>query len=171
MQPRNPYPHDEAGIPGALGRGQSMGVALGNFFKFWAYLSTVFGAIIAGEHPLPFRPHPYALTANPPPQDQYLGKFKTVVASVPIYVVGMVILVATSAPVGLRANAGMGGLITAMITVGLGTGGLKACIAPMCAEQNPDSEARVKTLKSGERVVIDPNLTSARVFMWWVWEV
>lgn len=104
------------------------------------------------------------------PQDQYLGKFKTVIASTPIYVIGMVVLVATSAPVALRANAGMGGLITAMITIGLGTGGLKACIAPMCAEQNPDTEAHVKTTKSGERVVVDPNLTSARVFMWLVLE-
>ena len=99
-------------------------------------------------------------------QDQYLGKFKTIIASTPIYIAGMVILVATSAPVALRANAGMGGLITAMITIGLGTGGLKACIAPMCGEQIQGADTHIKVKKSGERVVVDPKLTSARIFMW-----
>ena len=99
-------------------------------------------------------------------QDQYLGKFKTIIASTPIYIAGMVILVATSAPAALRANAGMGDLITAMITIGLGTGGLKACIAPMCGEQILGSDTHIKVKKSGERVVVDPKLTSARIFMW-----
>jgi hypothetical protein len=46
---RNPYPYSVSGIPGALGRGQSTGVALSNFFKFWAYFCTVIGAVVAGE--------------------------------------------------------------------------------------------------------------------------
>jgi hypothetical protein len=31
-----------------LGKGQAVASALGNFFKFWAYASTVIGAIVAG---------------------------------------------------------------------------------------------------------------------------
>ena len=41
----NPYGGE---LPGALGEGQSVATALGNFFKFWAYTSTIIGAIVAG---------------------------------------------------------------------------------------------------------------------------
>lgn len=44
----NPY-DPESDLPGALGKGQAVATALGNFFKFWAYASTVIGAIIAGN--------------------------------------------------------------------------------------------------------------------------
>lgn len=43
----NPYAPG-SDLPGALGKGQAVATALGNFFKFWAYASTVIGAIIAG---------------------------------------------------------------------------------------------------------------------------
>lgn len=98
--------------------------------------------------------------------DQYLGKFKTIVYSVPIYVAGMIILVATATPSSIKSNAAMGGLVTMMILVGLGTGGLKACIAPLSGEQNPTMQSYVTTTKKGERVVVDSTLTSASIFMW-----
>lgn len=44
---RNPYAPG-SDLPGALGRGQAVASALGNFFKFWAYASTVIGAVVAG---------------------------------------------------------------------------------------------------------------------------
>lgn len=44
----NPY-DPGSGLPGALGRGQATASALGNFFKFWAYASTIIGAIVAGN--------------------------------------------------------------------------------------------------------------------------
>jgi len=47
---RHPYPFDpDTGIPGALNKGQAVGAALGNLLKFWSYLCTVLGAIVAGE--------------------------------------------------------------------------------------------------------------------------
>lgn len=45
---RNPY-LPGADLPGALGKGQAIASALGNFFKFWAYASTIVGAVIAGK--------------------------------------------------------------------------------------------------------------------------
>lgn len=63
----------------------------------------------------------------------------------------------------------MGGLVATMILVGLGTGGLKACIAPLSAEQNTSVGLHIKTLKSGERVVVDAQLTNASIFMWYYW--
>ncbi|KAJ0308629.1 hypothetical protein COL516b_003173 [Colletotrichum fioriniae] len=58
-----------------------------------------------------------------------------------------------------------------MITIGLGTGGIKANVTPMCAEQYQNSHPVVKTLKSGEEVLVDPELTVQRLFMWFYWVV
>lgn len=145
---RNPYPYNANGIPGALGRGQSTGVALGNFFKFWAYFCVVIGAIVC---------------------DQWLGKFKTIVAATPLYVLGMIILVLTSTPFAIEGGASMGGLVVAIITIGIGTGGLKACIAPMCGEQFPLLKSYVRVNKHGVREVVDVKMTSTRVYLWYYW--
>ncbi|KAF4780903.1 putative POT family protein [Colletotrichum scovillei] len=145
----NPY-DPTSNLPGALGWGQAVATALGNFFKFWAYASTVIGAIIA---------------------DQYLGKFKAILAACAVYIVGLIILVATSTPASIMNGAGFGGLIAAMIAIGLGTGGIKANVTPMCAEQYQNSHPVIKTLKSGEEVLVDPELTVQRLFMWFYWVV
>ncbi|KAJ5119652.1 hypothetical protein N7448_010321 [Penicillium atrosanguineum] len=145
----NPY-DPGSDLPGGLGKGQAIASALGNFFKFWAYASTVIGAIIA---------------------DQYLGKFKAITLSLGIYIVGLIILVTTSTPAAINSGAGYCGLITAMIIIGLGTGGIKANVTPMCAEQYQSTEPMIKTLDSGERVVVDPELTIERLFMWFYWVV
>jgi POT family proton-dependent oligopeptide transporter len=145
----NPYAPG-SGLPGALGKGQAVATALGNFFKFWAYASTIIGAIVA---------------------DQYLGKFKAILVASSVYIVGLVILVTTATPSALQNGAGFGGLIAAMITIGLGTGGIKANVTPMCAEQYQNARPVLKTLKSGEKVVVDPELTVQKLFMWFYWVV
>lgn len=101
--------------------------------------------------------------------DQYLGKYKTILASSPIYIGGLVLLVATATPAAIRAGASMGGLVSSMILIGIGTGGLKACIAPMCGEQNTEKGQHVETLETGETVLVDHDLTTARIFMWYYW--
>ncbi|KAG2421727.1 hypothetical protein HFD88_005703 [Aspergillus terreus] len=146
---KNPY-DPGAELPGALGKGQSIATALGNFFKFWAYASTVIGAIVA---------------------DQYIGKFKAILVACGVYFVGLVVLVATATPTSIKSGAAFGGLVTSMVIIGLGTGGIKANVTPFCAEQYQKVHAYVKTLKSGERVVVDPNLTVERMFMWFYWAV
>ena len=78
----------------------------------------------------------------------------------------MIIVVATATPASIKNNAAFGGLLAGMICVGIGTGGLKACIAPMCGEQNTEQGEKVTTLKSGEEVIVDGKLTSQRIFMW-----
>ncbi|KAH0345867.1 hypothetical protein KCU83_g7556, partial [Aureobasidium melanogenum] len=126
---KNPH-HPGSDLPGALGKGQAVATALGNFFKFWAYASTVIGAVIA---------------------DQYLGRFKTIAVACGVYIFGLVILVATLTPAGIESGAGFGGLIAAMVVIGTGTGSIKANVTPMCAEQYRPETAHVKTLKSGEQ--------------------
>ncbi|KAJ5062757.1 POT family-domain-containing protein [Bipolaris maydis] len=146
---KNPHnPHSD--LPGSLGRGQAVATALGNFFKFWAYASTVIGAIVA---------------------DQYLGRFKTIALGCGVYIVGLVVLVATSTPAGIQSGAGFGGLVTAMVVIGLGTGSIKANVTPMCAEQYEPDVAYTKQLATGEWVIVDPELTVERMFNWFYWAV
>ncbi|KAE8383724.1 POT family-domain-containing protein [Aspergillus bertholletiae] len=146
---KNPYVPG-ADLPGALGRGQAVASALGNFFKFWAYASTILGAVVA---------------------DQYVGKFKAIVIASGVYIVGLTILVATATPAAINGGSAFGGLVASMVIIGLGTGGIKANVTPFCAEQYKRGSAFVKTLKSGERVVVDPELTVERMFMWFYWAV
>lgn len=56
--------------------------------------------------------------------------------------------------------------ILGMIIMGLGTGGFKPNISPLVAEQIVSQKMKVTTTKSGERVIIDPAVTAARVYNW-----
>jgi POT family proton-dependent oligopeptide transporter len=100
-----------------------------------------------------------------------VGKFKAITISLGTYIIGLVILVGTSTPAGLQSDSGFGGLIASMVIIGLGTGGIKANVTPMCAEQYQNAELVLKTIKSGERVIVDPELTVQRLFMWFYWVV
>ncbi|KAK9379358.1 POT family-domain-containing protein [Kockiozyma suomiensis] len=130
--------------PGAIGLGQSKASALNYFFQFWCYVTPILGAIIA---------------------DQYLGKYKTICIFSGIYAVGLLIIFTTSLPVAIDAGASLGGLITAMIVIGLGTGGIKSNVSPLIAEQYTNTKKFVKELKSGERVIVDPAVTIQSLFM------
>lgn len=117
---------------------------LTNFFQFWCYVTPVLGAVIS---------------------DQYLGKYWTIFYSALIYIVGNLILFLTSLPVAIENGAALGGLVTAMIVIGLGTGGIKSNVSPLIAEQYDNTVPFVKTLKSGERVIVDPATTIKRIYM------
>lgn len=95
--------------------------------------------------------------------DQYLGKYWTILYSAIIYMVGILILFLTSLPVAIEHGAALGGLITSMIILGLGTGGIKSNVSPLIAEQYENTTAFIKTLKSGERVIVDPPTTITRI--------
>ncbi|KAK6532044.1 hypothetical protein TWF694_003207 [Orbilia ellipsospora] len=130
--------------PGALGLGQHGATGLVTFFQFWCYVTPIFGAIVA---------------------DQYLGKYKTIVYFCMIYIVGLIVLFVSSLPFSLEAGSGLGGFICAIILIGLGTGGIKANVSPLIAEQYTRKKMAVKTLPSGERVILDPALTIQRIYM------
>ena len=90
----------EGGIrPGALGLGQSQATALSYFFQFWCYVTPILGAIVA---------------------DAWLGRYNAIMLFSMVYIVGLIILFTTSLPGSLDNGAGLGGLVTAMIILGLG---------------------------------------------------
>ena len=91
--------------------------------------------------------------------DQYLGRYNTIVLFALIYIVGLVILFATSLPHSIGAGAGVGGFITSIILIGIGTGGIKSNVAPLIADQYTRKKMAISTNKKGERVILDPTLT------------
>lgn len=132
--------------PGALGRGQQAATGLGTFFSFWCYVTPLFGAYIA---------------------DTYLGRYNTVMYSIGIAILGHIILIISAIPGVLKSHGGsFAAYIIAIIVFGAGTGGFKPNISPLIAEQIVKEKLRVSTDKKGNKVIIDPAVTSARIYNW-----
>ncbi|KAK5816327.1 POT family-domain-containing protein [Linnemannia elongata] len=147
------YPYTDvrgADHPGAIGKGQQTATALNYFFQFFCYVTPILGAIVA---------------------DQYLGKYKTICVFCGIYMIGVLVLVLTSIPAAILANAALPGLVIAMIIIGLGTGGIKSNVSPMVAEQYQGTKQTVKTLESGEKVIVCPDVTVQSIFNWFYWSI
>ncbi|TIA88603.1 hypothetical protein E3P99_02499 [Wallemia hederae] len=136
---------------GALGLGQQAATGLGDFYTFWCYFTPLIGAIFG---------------------DTY-GRYRTVWVSTGLYITGLIILTLTSIPPSLATGkAGpLAGLIVFQIISGLGTGGIKSQISVILAEQTNSSAAYVRTESTGERVIVDPNVTVQRLMNWFYWSI
>lgn len=128
---------------GMLSLNQQGATALSYFFQFWCYVTPIFGAWVA---------------------DTYWGKLKTIIWFSVLYTIGIFILFITSLP-SMSENTSLGGYVTAIIIIGIGTGGVKSNVSPLIADQVPKTLPVIKVLKSGERVIQDPNITIQNVFM------
>lgn len=65
--------------------------------------------------------------------------------------------------IGGEASTGL--FILSLVITGTGTGGFKANISPLVAEQYRRRKPFIDTTKSGERVIVDPVLTTSRIYM------
>ncbi|KAG7664768.1 uncharacterized protein J8A68_001723 [[Candida] subhashii] len=129
---------------GMLGLNQKGATAVSYFFQFWCYVTPIFGGWLA---------------------DTYWGKFKSIFVFCCIYVVGILVLLITSIPSITSQKVALGGFIVAIIIIGLATGGVKSNVSPLIADQIPKHKPYIKVTKSGERVIVDPNITIQNVFM------
>lgn len=129
--------------PGKLGLDQNGATALSYFWQFWCYVTPIFGAWVA---------------------DTYFGKYLTICIFSGVYIVGILILFVTSLPL-ISKDGSVAGFALAVVIIGIGTGGVKSNVSPLIADQVPKFRPHVKTLKSGERVVVDSNITVQNVFM------
>ncbi|CRG92415.1 Peptide transporter PTR2 [Talaromyces islandicus] len=84
---------------------------------------------------------------------------------------GVLILFVTSFPMSLDKGAGLPGLIVALVLIGLGFGGIKSNVSPLIAEQYSRKPLRTHTLESGEKVIIDPNLTIQTIYGRYYWVI
>jgi proton-dependent oligopeptide transporter, POT family len=58
-----------------------------------------------------------------------------------------------------------------MLIIAVGSGGIKANVSPLVADQYRQDRPFVKTLSSGERVIVDPNVTIGRIYSLFYWSV
>ncbi|KAF8878530.1 peptide transporter PTR2A, partial [Infundibulicybe gibba] len=128
------------GQSGALGMGQRASTGLTTFYQFWCYITPLLGAWIA---------------------DTYLGRFNTICVAVTVALLGHIILIIPAIPGVIEKSSAIGAFSVALIIMGLGTGLFKANISPLIAEQYKRTKLFVITIKSGERVIVDPALTIA----------
>ncbi|KAH9072987.1 putative MFS peptide transporter [Lactarius deliciosus] len=134
------------GVSGALGQKQETSTGLTTFLQFWAYVTPLLGAYIA---------------------DEKWGRYNTIAVSVAIALVGHIVLIISAIPpVIVHPNGALAALCVAIVIMGLGTGGFKANISPLVAEQQRFVRPFVSQTKSGERVIVDPSLTTSRIYMY-----
>ncbi|KAF1927278.1 MFS general substrate transporter [Didymella exigua CBS 183.55] len=142
-------PHYHAGeTPGALGLGQSVATRIYCAFFILYYTAPTLFAIVA---------------------DSWLGHFTTLVISAIIYCLGCTVLTVSSIPGQLNKGWGLPGLILAMGLIALGNGGFRAIMVPFIADQYTEKKAVVKTLKSGEEVITDRQLTLQYIYSLYFW--
>lgn len=99
--------------------------------------------------------------------DAHWGRYKTIHLAIVCAIVGHVILTASAAPSVIKHNgSALAAFIIGLIILGVGTGGFKSNIAPLLAEQQTDNKKKVKVLPSGERVIVDPSVTTSRIFLY-----
>ncbi|KAG9234524.1 putative peptide transporter ptr2 [Amylocarpus encephaloides] len=135
-----------AGQSGALGMGQRASTGLTTFNAFWAYIMPLAGAYVA---------------------DTYWGRFKTIQWSCFVAIVGHIILVISAIPpVIVHPHSAIACFAVGIVVMGVGVGGFKSNISPLIAEQCTETRMLVKTLKNGERVIMDPAVTVSRVYLY-----
>lgn len=99
--------------------------------------------------------------------DQYWGRFRTIMVSIGCALVGHVILIVSALPPVIEnPNGAIGCFAVGLIVMGMGTGGFKSNVSALIAEQYPDEAPYIKTLPSGDRIIIDPAATVARVYLY-----
>ncbi|KAL4878217.1 PTR2-domain-containing protein [Aspergillus karnatakaensis] len=133
-------------VPGALGMGQQASTGLTLFNSFWSYIMPLAGAFMA---------------------DQYWGRYRTIMFSIGAALIGHCILIVSAIPqVISNPNGAIGAFSIGLIIMGIGTGGFKSNISALIAEQYPDEQAHIKVLPDGERVIVDPAATTARIYLY-----
>lgn len=130
--------------PNNRNKGLQFASALGILFTFLAYVIPIFGAWLA---------------------DTKLGRYKTIVWGVLIGGVAHVILIGGAAPAVLKAGNGVAPFVISFFLLAIGAGIFKPNVTPIVIDQYTRQREYVKTLKSGERVIVDPETTINRILL------
>jgi len=133
------------GQAGALGMGQRASFGLTTFYQFWCYVTPLYGAYVA---------------------DTYWGRYKTISVSIGIAMLGHLLMIISALPGVIDHKASIGVFALSLVVTGIGTGGFKANVSPLVAEQYKRTKLFIATTANGERVIVDPALTIAKIYMY-----
>jgi POT family proton-dependent oligopeptide transporter len=143
-----PHHNMDNETPGALGLGQAAATRIYCCFYIFYYVTPTFVAVLA---------------------DSCLGQYTSLLTSIIMYCLGIVTLTISSIPTSIEKGWGLPGLVVAMFLIGLGGGGVKAILPPFLADQYTKTKPQLKTLKSGEQVVTDYELTLQYIYNLYFW--
>ncbi|KAJ5171676.1 hypothetical protein N7492_004269 [Penicillium capsulatum] len=131
---------------GALGMGLQASSGLVLLFLFLAYVIPIFGGWWA---------------------DVYVGRYKAICWGVVICGVAHLIQVVGAIPSVLQKGAAHAAppFILGLLILSLGAGIFKPNIAPTILDQHRHKEPYTKILKSGEKVIVDPEVTATRTML------
>ncbi|KAJ6276428.1 POT family-domain-containing protein [Bipolaris maydis] len=131
---------------GALDMGQRASTGLTMFNQFWSYITPLGGAWLA---------------------DEYWGRYKTIQYSNIIAIIGHIVLILSAIPpVIVKPKVAISIFSIGLVIMGVGTGGFKSNISPLIAEQYKDQKAYVRVRKNGQKEIVCPAVTSARIYLY-----
>lgn len=136
--------------PGALGLGLQAAVALTTTFGFLAFVLPIFGGIIA---------------------DAKWGHYKTICVGTAIGCLAHIILLVSAIPSVIHGGHGIVPFIISILILSVGTGLIKSSVAPLMADQASIRAQRIATLRSGERVILDPGVTTQNIMLVFYWSI
>ncbi|KAI0390898.1 POT family protein [Xylariaceae sp. FL0594] len=160
VDPNKPESH-----AGALGLGIQTASALGLLFTFLAYVIPIFGAWWA---------------------DTRIGRYRAIVVGVVIGAVAHVVMryvqpewfsthpklktdtvsnIGGAAPAILAAGRGVAPFLISFFLLALGAGIFKPNVAPTLMDQYQHQRQYTRVLKSGEKVIVDPEVTINHIFL------
>ncbi|KAI1305124.1 POT family protein [Xylaria venustula] len=129
---------------GALGLGLQTASALGLLFTFLAYVIPIFGAWWA---------------------DTKVGRYPAILYGVIIGGVAHVIMIGGAAPALLKAGKGAAPFLVSFFLLAIGAGIFKPNVAPTLVDQYKHQREYTKVLKSGEKVLVDPETTISHILL------
>ncbi|KAF2239067.1 PTR2-domain-containing protein [Viridothelium virens] len=129
---------------GALGKGLQFSNAFVLLFQFLAYVVPIFGGWYA---------------------DTRIGRYKTILIGVLICGIAHIILIFGALPTVLKAGHGVAPFIISLLVLAFGAGVFKPNVAPTLIDQYQHQRPYTKVLKSGEKVLVDPETTVQRIML------
>jgi len=133
---------------GALGMGSVAATATGQTFTFLAYVIPIFGGIIA---------------------DTKWGRFKTICIGTAVGAFAHILLIVPAIPAVIASGHGYAPFIISLLILGFAAGFIKPCLGPLLCDQSPVRRPTITTLKTGERVIVDPQATVQRYLLIFYW--
>ncbi|WWD06576.1 hypothetical protein V865_004669 [Kwoniella europaea PYCC6329] len=133
---------------GALGMGSVAASAVTSTFTFLSYVIPILGGIVA---------------------DNYWGRWRTICVGVAVGAVAHVILVIPAIPSVIASGHAFPPFIISVIILAFAAGFIKPSLAPLMCDQSPVKKPVVRTTKSGERVIVDPQVTIQRYMLIFYW--
>ena len=119
--------------------------AITNLFKFMSYVTPILGGIIA---------------------DTKWGRFKSIAMGTAVGAIAHVILVVPAIPSVIQnAKGSLGSFIISVVILSFAAGFIKSSLAPLLCDQIPVKGPTIKYTKSGEKVIVDPQVTIQRYLL------